>query len=89
MSARTYARASDVAELKATLDAFIATFAPAQAQPVQASAAAPLYVSDKPRCGIHGASCTRKLADPLASHVPCSGDRDPMHGKLRKSHRHF
>ena len=89
MSARTYARASDVAELKATLDALVAALTPAQAQPVQASAAAPLYVSDKPRCGIHGASCTRKLADPLASHVPCSGDRDPMHGKLRKSHRHF
>ena len=71
------------------LDALESAPVPAQSAPVQASAAAPLYVSDKPRCGIHGASCTRKLADPLASHVPCSGDRDPMHDKLRKSHRHF
>ena len=74
----------------ATLAERMSVQAPAISAPVQASAQAPLYVSDKPACAIHPAgACTRKLSHPEASHEACAGKGDPMHDRLRPSHRHF
>lgn len=62
--------------------------AQATAAPVETEANAPAYVSDKLPCQLH-VGCTRKLSQPAAAHEPCSGKGDPMHDKLRASHRHF
>ena len=66
------------------------TYVRAESAPVTPTADAPLYVSDKPRCALHAAdACSRKLSNPAGSHVPCSGATDPMHARLRTTHRHF
>ena len=87
MAQSTAARLTALENSIATL---VAALTPAQGAPVAAQAAAPLYVSDKPRCSLHAASaCTRKLSKASESHVACAGEGDAMHGKLRASHRHF
>lgn len=77
--------------LETTLERLVAALetAPAKSAPAQAKAEAPLYVSDRPRCGIHTArECTRKLSDPTTPHVACNGT-GATHAQLRKTHRHF
>jgi hypothetical protein len=87
MSAPKYVTLAAFDAFAAEMRALLAP-APAIAAPVVGTAEAPLYVSERAACTLH-TGCTRKLSDPTASHERCTGATDPMHLRLRKTHRHF